>query len=136
MLAVILFIFVIVIIAMLRSHSKLMNQVIKDHGGKEHSLEENILLKLADALINHQKTTKSETATLDKPKDVNEMTDEELLESVKEMLSNASAKPAEHSRKSQASDDTFPPGYPPSERGRYMRSRGRSLRESLCCRPA
>lgn len=110
MLAVILCIFVIVIIAMLRSHSKLMNQVIKDHGGKEHSLEGNILLKLADALINHHKTTKSETATLDKPKDVNEMTDEELLESVKEMLSNASAKPAEHSRKReemQINDESY-----------------------------
>lgn len=111
MLAVILFLFVIVIVAMLRSHSKLMNQVIKDHGGDNHSLEENILLKLADALINRHKDNESEKGPHEPKKDVHDMTDEELLETVKEMLTSATSKPAEISQKKEEAANDYHHDY-------------------------
>ena len=98
MLAVILFLFVAVTIAMIYSHVKVMNQLAKDHGGKEHSIEENILMKLADALLNRHKDDKDKEDHKgydDKHKDVEHMSDEELLEHVKDMLTTASTKPSE-----------------------------------------
>lgn len=115
MLAVILFVFVIVIITMLKSHSKLMNQVIKDHDGKEHGLEENILLKLADALLNRHKYIKEKgTSELENKldKDPNNMTDKELLECVKEMLTSTMEKPAEIAKKKEeAGEDAYHHDY-------------------------
>lgn len=103
-LAVILFVFVILVIAMLRSHSKLMNQVIKDRSKDKHSLEENVLLKLADALINRHRDSKSNEVLNEPPKDINAMSDEELLNCVKEMLTNATAKPEEVAVKKTEAD--------------------------------
>ena len=85
-LAVILIVFIAVIFVLLISHSKLMNQMLKTHGGKEHSVEETILIKLADAIF-----SKASKSNEDKEEEEEEVKDKELYDKVKTLISKTSS---------------------------------------------